>query len=428
MRRLITVVLLLAPFAWAAEEPPPAEWIDSATGHRVIRLSKEPGSASLYFHQNAYSPDGKLLLITTPHGLATVNLATREVSTLVESGESRVTPLVVGRKSGDAYYIRDGQVFATNMETRATRSLAKLPERGRVGTLNADETLVAGAVAETAEPRVRGKQSRRTGDTITTSAPSSVPPATRNVDRAQQKELSLDERLNRRIPMSLLAMNVETGQTNTFNPCTDWLNHFQFAPTDPGLLMFCHEGPWHKVDRIWTIRTDGSQLRKIHARTMNMEIAGHEFWSGDGKTVWYDLQTPRGEDFWVAGVNLETGSRTWYHLERDEWSVHFNVSHDGTLFAGDGGDQHMVAHAKNGTWIYLFRPQLLPDVAGISADNKAELIQSGVFRSERLVDMSKHDYGLEPNVTFTPDNKYLIFRSNMFGPTHVFAVEVEKAH
>src|SRR5256885_6457748 len=32
------------------------------------------------------------------------------------------------------------------------------------------------------------------------------------------------------------------------------------------LLLFCHEGPWHKVDRIWTIRTDGSGLRKIHTR------------------------------------------------------------------------------------------------------------------------------------------------------------------
>jgi oligogalacturonide lyase len=42
-----------------------------------------------------------------------------------------------------------------------------------------------------------------------------------------------------------------------FHPATDWLNHVQFSPTDPTLMMFCHEGPWHKVDRIWTIRTDG---------------------------------------------------------------------------------------------------------------------------------------------------------------------------
>ena len=34
---------------------PPREWIDPDTGHRVVRLSDEPGSQSLYFHQNAYT-------------------------------------------------------------------------------------------------------------------------------------------------------------------------------------------------------------------------------------------------------------------------------------------------------------------------------------------------------------------------------------
>src|SRR5262245_49232687 len=32
---------------------PPAEWVDAATGHRVVRLSTEPGTRSLYFHQNS---------------------------------------------------------------------------------------------------------------------------------------------------------------------------------------------------------------------------------------------------------------------------------------------------------------------------------------------------------------------------------------
>jgi oligogalacturonide lyase len=191
--------------------------------------------------------------------------------------------------------------------------------------------------------------------------------------------------------------------------------------------MFCHEGPWHKVDRIWTIRTDGTGLTKVHARTMNMEIAGHEFWSADGKTIWYDLQTPRGEDFWVAGYDVATGARTRYHLQRNEWSVHYNVSPDGTLFAGDGGDSEMVAHAPDGKWIYLFRPQPIPDVAGISAADSKNLINPGYFQSERLVNMSKHQYHLEPNVSFTPDMKWIVFRSNMFGPIQVFAVEIAKA-
>jgi oligogalacturonide lyase len=49
-----------------------------------------------------------------------------------------------------------------------------------------------------------------------------------------------------------------------------------------------------------------------------------------------------------------------------------------------------------------------------------------VLKAEKLVNLARHDYSLEPNVTFTPDMRWIVFRSNMFGPTHVFAVEVNK--
>jgi oligogalacturonide lyase len=173
-------------------------------------------------------------------------------------------------------------------------------------------------------------------------------------------------------------------------------------------MMFCHEGPWHKVDRIWTIGTDGRGLRKIHARTMEMEIAGHEFFSADGKTIWYDLQTPKSKVFWLAGVELTTGRATRYSVAREHWSVHFNIAPNGRLFAGDGGGPSSVAAPGNGQWIYLFTPD------------------KGALKAEKLVNLAKHNYRLEPNVTFTPDMKWIVFRSNMHGPTHVYAVEVKK--
>jgi oligogalacturonide lyase len=66
-------------------------------------------------------------------------------------------------------------------------------------------------------------------------------------------------------------------------------------------------------------------------------------------------------------------------------------------------------------------------VAGVKAANSDALIDTGFFNAERLVNMSKHDYRLEPNVTFSPDMKWIVFRSNMLGPVHVFAVEIAKA-
>lgn len=273
--------------------------------------------------------------------------------------------------------------------------------------VNADETLLAGSFLEnTPENEAKMDAIRRR--------------------RGESKGIWMVRRFEAHPTMRLFTLNTKTGEVKTFNRSTEWLNHVQFSPTDPTLIMFCHEGPWHLVDRTWIIRTDGSGLTKIHPRTMEMEIEGHEFFGADGKHLWYDLQTPRGQDFWVAGYEIATGTRTWYHLQRNEWSVHFNVSPDGSTFAGDGGGPGMVAHAPDGKWIYLFRPQLVRIPAGPRPDAD-HLIRPGVFHAERLVNMSKHDYSLEPNVNFTPDGKWIVFRSNMFGPSYVFAVEVARA-
>ncbi len=403
-------LILVGSSLLAMAADPPKGWIDPDTGHRVVRLSNEPNSASLYFNQNAYTADGNHVIITTRHGLSTIDLKTGAIESIVEG---RVGVIVAGRKTGQVYYTKEGAIFATDVNTKATRKIATLSFRGSLATLNADETLLAGATTE-------GAQGVAIRDTRQPAAASDGRP----LNKADAKEVMLDRRLERRLPMALFTVNVKTGEVKTIYRSTDWLNHLQFSPIDPTLLMFCHEGPWHKVDRIWTIRTDGADLTKIHARTMEMEIAGHEFWSADGKTIWYDLQTPRGEDFWVAGYDVGTHGRTWYHLDRNEWSVHFNVSPDGKLFAGDGGDNEMVAHAKNGKWIYLFRPETVPNY-GVKPPGG--LIKVGVLKSEKLVNMAKHDYALEPNVSFTPDMKWIVFRSNMFGPTQVFAVEIEKS-
>lgn len=422
----------LSPQADAAE--PPREWIDPDTGHRVVRLSTEPGSASLYFHQNGYLPDGRTLLITTPGDISAVDLETREVRPIVR-GEG-LHLLFAGRRTGDLYFTRtepgDGSsqpgattIFAANAMTGVEREIGTIAS-GSIGSINADETLLLGQWAERDTPlqpnAARGRDGRYDQAAYAATWPDGTP-----MTFADAKEVRLNDRLEARIPMEIFTLDVRTGERRVVHRATDWLNHLQFSPTDPALIMFCHEGPWHKVDRIWTIRTDGTGMTRVHARTMNMEIAGHEWFSADGKTIWYDLQTPRGQKFTVAGYNLETGTRTHYHLERDEWSVHFNSSHDEALFAGDGGDAEMVARAQDGKWIYLFRPEAIPDVAGLSAPNAADLIRPGIFRSERLVNMQAHDYRLEPNITFTPDNRWIVFRSNMHGANHVYAVEGAKA-
>src|SRR6185369_17434165 len=154
----LMVALCLGVAIGQQQQELPREWIDTDTGHRVIRLSNEPGSASLYFHQNPYTPDGKKLLITIPNGLATVDLKTRKIERIVDG---RVNVIIAGYKTGDIYYVKSGTVYATNPNTRQTREVGKLPAAppgGSVGvaTVNADETLIAGTITEGRGPNEPG--------------------------------------------------------------------------------------------------------------------------------------------------------------------------------------------------------------------------------------------------------------------------------
>src|SRR6266487_6583918 len=95
LARILVVLHVFVVLAFAQKSAPPREWIDPDTGHRVVRLSDEPGSASLYFHQNPYTPDGQRLIITTPNGLSAINLKTRAIEKIVDG---RVGVIIVGRK------------------------------------------------------------------------------------------------------------------------------------------------------------------------------------------------------------------------------------------------------------------------------------------------------------------------------------------
>ena len=434
----LAVLGFTASVAATAAETPPREWVDPDTGHRVVRLSDEPGSSSLYFNYNGYTPQGDKLLISTPGGISTVDLKSRQLNLVVPiKGQFRL--LFTGHKTRQVYYqtaatgasldrVSAKTIYAADINTGKVRKIADIPY-GDIQTINADETLLGGVETDPAASAGALKHFQQRDARFDQADYRANWPDGRPMTYAESKEVRMNERLDAKIPMKMFVVDTRTGKQRVVREATDWLNHLQFSPTDPNLLMFCHEGPWHKVDRLWLMRVDQPDAAPIalHKRTMNMEIAGHEWFSSDGKTIWYDLQTPRGEDFWVAGYEIATGKRTWYHLERNEWSVHFNTSPDGKLFAGDGGDNEMVAHAPDGKYLYLFRPEGIPDVAGIKAPNADALISPGVLRAEKLVNMKNHDYRLEPNVNFTPDGKWIVFRSNMSGATQVYAVEVAKA-
>jgi oligogalacturonide lyase len=445
---------------------PPKSWVDKDTGHRVWRISNEPNSGGFYFNINAYTPDHKQMVYTAPDGIHVLDLATKEAKLLVANpprpaGVQRTpgTPyqpipgmvhaLVVGNKTNSIFYTSTDanhvtSVYKADTNTGTVRKLVDIPKLPNtsgmsVVSVNADETLIAGTYIEGDRPNQLYGQNAPAAAPAGTPSGSAQRPDNRIGSPGEgphfqptNKGQMMEARLAARLPLVLFTLRLEpgpngekAGDIKELLHSTDWVNHLLFSPKDPQLLMYCHEGPWQKVDRIWMIHTDGTQNTLIHKRTMLDEIAGHEFWGLDGETIWYDWQYPKGEDFFLAGRNLKTGQRTAYHMQRNEWSIHFNLTQDLDLFTGDGGDPGQVAKAPDGEWIELFHPILVK--GGPGALNSPDFWQPGVFHSEHLVNMSHHYYREEPNVRFSPDKKLVFFTSNMFGPSYVFGVEVEKA-
>lgn len=385
----------------------PDEWIDKDTHHKVVRLSRIPGtSLSFYFHNNPFVGNRMVFYNSSNQqgGEATdmkrqesyvLNSKNRQLYALdlgsLKAEQLTQHPLamsgeIVSEKLKEAFFQVKDSVFAVNVVTKKERLVYVFPAdfQASITTINADGTLLGGSKGTDAEKEIYKNH--------------------------PQKSEYFNLIFEAKLPKTLFTVDIKTGKLNKIFTDSAWLNHVQFSCTDPAILMFCHEGPWHKVDRIWTIDVNTKKVALMHARTMPMEIAGHEWIGASGKTIWFDLQQPRGSTFFVAGADARTGNEVHkYQLQQNEWSVHYNSSPDEKLFAGDGGDPGAVAKAPDGQWIYLFTPD---------GDH---------FKSEKLVNMKQHQYKLEPNVHFSPDSKWIIFRANFEGTENVYAVEIAKS-
>lgn len=119
-------VFLLAMFLFsncaAVRSLGPREWMDRDTGHRVVRVSDEAGSRSLYFTQHAFLRDGRLVY-SSPSGIRAVDLDSRKTETLVAE---KAKLIEVGRKDGRVYYRKGRTLCVYDPQTHEQREIATL--------------------------------------------------------------------------------------------------------------------------------------------------------------------------------------------------------------------------------------------------------------------------------------------------------------
>jgi oligogalacturonide lyase len=293
----------------------------------------------------------------------------------------------IGRKSSRVFFTVETptsqQLRSIDLDGTSLISHADLPLNFRVESVNADETI---AVAVTEDLSTAG------------------------MFNGLRKGQLLYARAKANIPMSLHRISLTNGQVRRLYSSTEWLSHPQFSPTDPDLLMYSIEGPWHETDRMWLLHMRTEDRTLIHKRTEPMEIVGHEFWGCGDNRIYFDWQKPKGQIFRLGFYDVKSKVTSFAQLERRDWAVHFNCgAHDQLI--GDGADARQVSKSADSRYIYSYIKFGQP---GMNARLEAT----------KLVDMGAHDYTLEPNARLSPDGKWVLFRSNMFGYPDVFAVEM----
>jgi oligogalacturonide lyase len=371
------------------------EWIDKHTGHRVIRLSRREGAnEGFYFHQNPFTAEGDKMVFlgSTDTGRCafTVDLRTQAIQQITDRS---VGFEVVAPKRRELFYLSGDTVYATHLDTLATREIARLPAHyvhGRGFSVNADESLLVGCYALGEEKLY-----------------STMP-----------REKWIAAIFEAKLPNALYTISIDSGEVREFYHENAWLGHTQFSPTDSSLLEFCHEGPERRLNRMWIVRTDGAAIHNVYEKIWANEFITHEFWDPDGQRVWYDGRIPSWvtrklpflsaiieSPVYLGCTDVTSGRTKRYRLKSRQYSWHYNISADGKMICGDG-DGRFFRLCPSGKWIYLFRPD------------------GAKMRVERLCSMRNHSYKIAPNTHFTPDEKWVVFTSDMSGTSQVYGVEV----
>jgi oligogalacturonide lyase len=360
----------------------PDEFVDPETHLRVVHLSRVPNDRSgvIYFTYPCVTQDSRLAVFDVQfpdkwRHLYTFDLQTQAVRPLVTD---RLTQdQVLAPRSGHLYYMADNAAWVINVRGGEPRKIADLPPKWCPGagfSVNADETQLLGASAD--------------------------------VDGTKGPAASLAQTFAQHLPNVLFTVDLRSGQVRAIHRVDTWLGHVQFSPTDPALLMFCHEGPWEQLDRIWTMRVGDAAPSLLYARTEPREIVGHEFWAPDGKSIWFQ-QTFRAErKSFLTGKDLASGKLTQYTVPEGGRSIHFTFGPDGRYFIGDGDGKGPTGPDK-----YL-----------------SMLTREGDhLRLTKLCSLQANDYAIEPNPHVSPDGRWVVFTATLFGTPQAYAVEVPAA-
>lgn len=191
------------------------------------------------------------------------------------------------------------------------------------------------------------------------------------------------------------------------------ITHTSLKPDDGNLMLFCHDGPWHLVQRMWTARVSTDEIRPLIIQQHNLEGVVHEFFTPNGRIgAQYSYRyKPDMPFFMFADIFVDfDGSneeRFYYPYLRPG---HVSVNNNGTLGVGDRA--MLSADMRNSE-------RFVSLIDYNRETHKAEV--SLLCAHDTSGKKSAHVHPV-----FTPDGSHIIYSSDKEGALNIYMVEVKR--
>jgi len=386
-------------------------FVDAKTGRQIRQLTELPHGAHLsYFRYFKQLPGGQILAYAKHE---TGNVITIDP----ESGDVTFLPhrfhaMKLRERDGRAWFLR----------TAADETKQKT-DRGRDRELSEIDLTSRGA----GEPR------------HVASIPDDVPGVIEDITidgrnvilRESHQDLtkypipttkdveSINHYFSRPRKGAIWTYDVDSGQANRiFDSDGRCPLHIDTHPSDPTLIRFCWDMIETQGQRVWTIRTNGTDLRKIRHQERG-EMVTHEFWWSDPNFIGYTYQDRRQDPtvlthHWAEyaqaytrlGIADLAGDEVYLSDPINCYHSHLYMSPDGRYVSGEGTHDHNFVYAAAFDW----------------KSTKLEMIELASIHTPYVPFRGQ---GVDCN--FSADGKWLIYADKLSGEGvhQLFAVEVK---
>lgn len=191
------------------------------------------------------------------------------------------------------------------------------------------------------------------------------------------------------------------------------LTHVSLHPEDPDRLLYCHDGPWYQVQRMWRADMRADRVEPVIAQQKGLEAIGHEFFTPSGRVgAQYSYRYKPDMPFFQFAdlfVNLDgSGQERFYYLYQR--TKHVSVGPDETLGVGDVAA--LSAEMKD-------PERYLSLIWYRVEDHRAEV--SLLCAHDASGSKAAHVHPV-----FTPDGTRILFSSDRDGQLNIYMVEARK--